>query len=96
MEKQIFKVCGKNIAFDPSTDPDNAFINALAEASEAERRKGADAGLSALKGALSIGLMFGIRPTVDGQTIQSRGDISATIDGKLEGIGDGAEGAANG
>lgn len=94
MGKQIFKVCGKNIAFDPSTDPDNAFINALAEAVSAERRKGADAGLSALKGALSIGLMFGVRPTVDGQTIQSKGDVVTATGGTPEGLG--AEGAVNG
>ena len=91
MKKQCFKVAGRNIEFDPAEDKDNAFINALAEASEVERKQGADAAKEALKGALSIGRAFGVRPSVDGNAIMNPGDISATIDGVLMGLGN-AEG----
>lgn len=86
MKKQCFKVAGRNIEFDPAEDKDNAFINALAEASEVERKQGADAAKEALKGALSLGLAFGVRPSVDGNKIVSSGDISATIDGVVMGF----------
>jgi hypothetical protein len=91
MKKQCFKVAGRNIEFDLAEDKDNAFINALAEASEVERKQGADAAKEALKGALSIGRAFGVRPSVDGNAIVNPGDISATIDGVLMGLGN-AEG----
>ena len=91
MKKQCFKVAGRNIEFDPAEDKDNAFINALAEASEVERKQGADAAKEALKGALSIGRAFGVRPSVDVNAIMNPGDISATIDGVLMGLGN-AEG----
>ena len=91
MKKQCFKVAGRNIEFNPAEDKDNAFINALAEASEVERKQGADAAKEALKGALSIGRAFGVRPSVDGNAIVNPGDISATIDGVLMGLGN-AEG----
>ena len=74
MKKQCFKVAGRNIEFDPAEDKDNAFINALAEASEVERKQGADAAKEALKGALSL------------DKIVSSGDISATIDGVVMGF----------
>ena len=87
MKKQsVFTVAGKNISFDPEEDKDNAFINALAEASNVERTKGADAAKKALKGALSLGLAFGVRPSVDGNKIVSSGDIAATIDGVVMGF----------
>ena len=86
MKNQSFKVAGRNISFDPEEDKDNAFINALAEASELERTKGADAAKEALKGALSIGCAFGVHPFVDGSKIMNPGDIAATIDGVLMGF----------
>lgn len=91
MSEQSFIVAGYKVSFDPARDPDNVFIDALAKAAEADRTDGRKAGVSALKGALSYALATGIRPNVSGVTINSRGDIPAMFDGKLE-IGDGAEG----
>ncbi len=91
MKEQTYYIGGHAVTFDADQDKDCSFINALAEASEASRISGAKAGKEALKGALSLGLSFGVRPKVDGAKVTSFGSIDTAIDGTLAGMGEGGE-----